>query len=98
MDSKIDDGGPAYPIANLDSPPSAWGMTLRDHFAVNADLSKDIEDDGCIDERTARNLMDGIAPPDWDDDFLNAQRWWAEAESRLRYIKADAMLKARRPA
>jgi len=70
-------------------------MTLRDHFAVCADLSKDIEYDGCIDARTALNLMDEITPPNWDDDYLTARHWWAEAESRLRYLKADAMLKAR---
>jgi len=32
--------------------------------------------------------------PSWDDP-LESVKWWADAEARLRLIKADAMLKAR---
>jgi hypothetical protein len=69
-------------------------MMLRDYMAIHADLSKDIEDDGCIARRLAIALMGGD-PPNWDDYYLDARLWWLEAESRLRYRKADAMLRAR---
>ena len=94
-------GEPGYKFKLVEpsqAPPeaeSAAGMSLRDQFAVSADLSKDLEEDGCIDQHTALSLMDGTAPPEWYDDHLNARRWWAEAESRLRYLKADTMLKVR---
>jgi hypothetical protein len=68
---------------------------LRDYFAAKADLSKDIERDGCIEQRLAVALMDGKNPPNWDDDFLAARIWWLEAEMRLRYMKADLMMKVR---
>ena len=70
------------------------GMTLRDYFAAKADLSKDIEKDGCIEQRLAQELMES-PPPNWDNEYLKARIWWLEAEMRLRYLKADAMLRAR---
>ena len=82
-------------LAAPPAPPAMQELDMRDYFAIHADLSQDITADGCIGDRIALNLMDGITLPNWDDDHLSARRWWAEAESRLRYMKADAMLKAR---
>ena len=94
-------GGPAFPVADpnkLDLPTldeyyrAASGMTLRDYFAAKANIGHEIEDDGCIGQRLALALMDGAMPPSWDNDYLEARIWWARAESRLRYMYADAML------
>lgn len=97
-----DDGGPAFPAPDAakarfgDSNPDAFlGMSLRDYFAAKADIRDDFDSDGCIDQRLAVALMDGETPPNWDNDYLEARVWWAKAESRLRYMKADAMIAAR---
>jgi hypothetical protein len=97
--NKINNGGPAFPVtpeneARMNGS-GGKGISARDYFAAKADISKDLEDDGCIAERLALNLMDGSPMPAWDSDYLAARIWWAEAEARLRYMKADAMLKAR---
>ena len=94
--SKQDNGGPAFPFVEPDTSCNVnEGMTLRDYFAAKADISKDIDDDGCITPRLAFSLMECASPPSWDDNYFEARLWWAEAEARLRYLKADAMLKAR---
>ena len=90
--SAKDNGGPAFPT---DRVLQASGMTLRDYFAAKADISSDIESDGCIYQRLAIALMGGDLPPSWDNDFFEARIWWARAESRLRYMKADAMIAER---
>lgn len=97
MNNKID-GGAAFPQSGC-AQYAQWapegGMTLRDYFAAHADISGDLEGDGCIEHRLALSLMNGEIPPSWDNDYLEARVWWASAESRLRYMKADAMLEAR---
>lgn len=90
--STKDNGGPAFPC---ELSTRFQGMTLRDYFAAKADISSDIESDGCIYQRLAIALMGGDLPPSWDNDFFEARIWWARAESRLRYMKADAMLAER---
>ncbi|WP_186181684.1 hypothetical protein [Burkholderia gladioli] len=92
--SKPDDGGPAFPIPGLQHDPDFNGMSLRDHFASVADLAGIIENGGVIEERLAKAIMGGN-PPDWDTDYVAAHTWWFEAEARVRYLKAEAMLKAR---
>lgn len=94
MTNKID-GGAAFPQSGYEQWAPEGGMTLRDYFAANSDISCDLEDDGCIGQRLAVSLMNGALPPSWDNDYLSARTWWAYAESRLRYMKADAMLEAR---
>lgn len=92
-----DDSFSAFPLPLGDEQINerSAGMSLRDYFAAKADISSDIENDGCIGQRLAVALMDGVYPPSWDDDYLAARIWWITAESRLRYIKADAMLAER---
>lgn len=96
----INDGGPAFPKTGRVSSENRRvedgqvGMTLRDYFAAHASITVDIEADGCINDRLAWNLMDRKAPS-WDSDYLAAREYWAEAEARLRYMKADAMIAAR---
>ncbi|WP_257828075.1 hypothetical protein [Burkholderia glumae] len=92
--SKPADGGPAFPIPGLQHDPDFNGMSLRDHFASIADLAGIIEHGGVIEERLAKAVM-GSNPPDWNGDYVAAHAWWFEAEARVRYMKADAMLKAR---
>lgn len=92
--SEIKDGGPAFPVPGLQHDEEFNGMSLRDHFAATADLHGIIEHDGCIEQRLAVNLM-GCQPPDWDTEYIAAHVWWFEAEARIRYMKADAMLRAR---
>jgi hypothetical protein len=67
----------------------ASSMTLRDHFAGQADgLEHDVHDDyaDCFnaDEKPPR------------DDWLAWAKWFAKADATLRYIIADAMLEARK--
>ncbi|MGV0128880.1 hypothetical protein [Burkholderia gladioli] len=85
------DGGPAFPVPELNW---AHGISLRDHLASIADLAGIIENGGVIEERLAKAIMGGN-PPDWDADYVAAHSWWFEAEARVRYLKADSMLKAR---
>ena len=89
-----DNGGPAFGELQQvgDVTMRDGGLSIRDYFAAKADISHEIEDDGCIGQRLAIALMDGAMPPSWDNDYLEARIWWARAESRLRYMKADAML------
>jgi hypothetical protein len=67
-------------------------ISLRDYFA--ATLEVPLEKDGCISQDMALQLMED-PPPDWDDDRVNAYKWWATAEARFRYLRADAMMKER---
>ncbi len=65
---------------------------LRDQFAANIAIDAD---DLC--RRSAEALMGAPAPnpPATQEGWIAAMQWSAEAEARLRYLKADAMLKAR---
>lgn len=63
-------------------------MTMRDHFAMHADIPQDIR------IQTAYELS-GISPPDDINDHIGWVKFWAAAEASMRYIKADAMLNAR---
>ena len=65
-------------------------MTLRDYFAASADV-------GDVDELNTVGgvrLM-GTDCPDSAADWPGHLAWWAEYRAKLRYIEADAMLKAR---
>lgn len=65
---------------------------LRDYLA--ATLEVPLEKDGCLPQDLAVHLMDE-PPPDWDSNRLDAYKWWAEAEAKFRYLRADAMLRVR---
>lgn len=107
--SKVDDGGPAFPnhkgshnrIGGMISgewESSATGLSVRDYFAAKANIGENTPT-----THQARGVM-GEEPPQWPPfgstvDFeqcLKCVKWWAEAEARLRYVYADAMLKARK--
>lgn len=74
------------------------GMTLLEYFAAHCIV--EVEDDGCVPERLARAVMDS-EPPKWENEggiygpSRAALEWWFEAEARLKFMKANAMLKAR---
>lgn len=93
MDPKSlpDGGGPAFPLHPdiRDDEPHA-GMSLRDYFATHCDI-------GDVDQLSVHfgvGLL-GRHPPMPHDDPLGCMQWWAEYRACLRYIEADAMVKAR---
>lgn len=86
--SKINDGGPALPHdgqANY-----TGGMTLRDYFAIHADIGP-----GPGMSAKAEEEFVGWKQPSFSTDPINHARWWAEYRAKLRYIEADAMLAGR---
>lgn len=101
-DEKKNDGGPAFPgygeqfVEGVHGiqPQSAYGMegspgmTLRDYFAAKADLGK-VE---FADLGVAEGLMGRKMPT---DDVAETIGWQAELTAKLRYMMADAMIKAR---
>lgn len=86
--SKQNDGGPAFPACNEAWNNDTMGMSLRDYFATHLQMHPD-----AIGPRTAEAVMGEPLPVEKDP--LTLLKWWANAEARLRYIHADAMLRAR---
>jgi len=64
------------------------GMTLRDYFANDADVKSEL--DG-ISTGKAIKLMGVDKIPTGDENFI----FWFELEAKLKYMKADSMLKQR---
>ncbi len=68
--------------------PAQSGVTLLDWFAATIRLEE-------ISINMATIIM-GEKPPQWGDgNDLECLKWWADAEARLRYLNADAMMKER---
>lgn len=101
-DKHINDGGPAFPGRWYDFQPCTgdqvvreqWdGMTLRDFFAAK---TEGLEEEVTLEYAEA---LAGRKRPDVvhgsPENILEWVRFWADADATLRYIKADAMLKAR---
>lgn len=65
---------------------------LLDHFASTAAIGRDAS--GNISTLSAKAVM-GEDPPDWEAAPAVAMQWWCDAEARIRYVKAEAMIKAR---
>jgi len=91
---KIKHGGQAFPMLGEAGYNSDWqtdgGMSLRDWFAGVYNLGAD-----GISKTWAEKVM-GSGAPDWMlDNGMDCIRWWCEAEARIRFLHADAMLKAR---
>lgn len=92
-DSKINDGGSAFPIRQVDGVhPTEPGMSVRDWLAGQVEVPDDL---GWV----ASALM-GEEPPKWtsEGDYeqsLVCAKWWAEARARYRLMDADAMIAAR---
>ena len=95
MSSQINDGGPAFP-----SPPSQYsngfystgnGMTLRDYFAA-AETLDDLED---LNMAGAVALAGPKPEGDWSSNPIEWLKWDARWRAEVRFIRADAMLRAR---
>ena len=80
-----DDGGSAFPH-HPEAFSSHKGMTLRDYFAVHADMSLQVNDTSWAEQF--------VGSP-FPDDILGQLKWQAELAAKCRYVLADAMLKAR---
>ena len=99
MKQKIETGGPAFPVSTAEASEghqdghNTWqfpGMTLRDYFAVHSDIG----DTTKLTISIGESLL-GRECPSWDSDIHGFLAWKAEVRATLRYIEADAMLKAR---
>lgn len=64
------------------------GMTLRDYFATHTEIDPDLS------SAYAKSVV-GREIPDYHGDPLGNALFWAEYRARVRYIEADAMLRAR---
>lgn len=69
------------------------GVTVLDFFAVHCDLDMHRGAQGGIGTITAKLVMNENPPA--DRGTIESLKWWAEAESRYRFLKAQAMVKAR---
>jgi len=91
--AKINTGGPAFPNIARDmneGQPWRWtdGLTLRDYAAIHADgMAADADD------RFAGEFNPDPRPD--KGNVLAWAKWFAKADARLRYIRADAMIAAR---
>ncbi|MBZ3665541.1 hypothetical protein [Pseudomonas monteilii] len=81
-------GGPAFPVPGLQDDESFNGMTLRDYFAAQVDVSDEVG------VRYAEEIV-GRAMPDFASAPLDNIAFWADYRAISRYIEADAMLAAR---
>jgi len=89
--SKIITGGPAFPATETHEyfgDQDHIGMTLRDYAAIHAD---GLDEDTVADYASTFNRD----PKPETGDYLGWAKWFAKADSRLRYIRADAMIAAR---
>lgn len=97
--SAQDNGGPAFPCSHQNqmngSPTEEMsGMTLRDYFAVHEPL----DPNESIGTALAEQLVGSPLPRNEDGtyDALAVSKYWARAEAEYRYMRADAMLEARK--
>ena len=97
--STKDTGGPAFPLPITRDPNGgifdprgygAEGISARDYFAAHANI-------GNVDELTQAGgeaLLQRPCPP-WNIALIGCLTWWADYRAAMRYIEADAMLRAR---
>jgi hypothetical protein len=99
-EKKIDVGGQAFPEGgvldgdrNQVNPIGAYfdagGMTVRDYMAAHVDISEPISVTTAM-MVTRRNL------PDTPHYSKETMLFWADARAALRYMEADAMIRARK--
>jgi hypothetical protein len=84
--SNIETGGPAFPAevwAPDGVPEHSEGMTLRDYMAVHIKIHDDVK------TQAYEGVM-GQPFPSYAQS-IDRVRWMAEAEAKLRYLKADAI-------
>lgn len=101
----VDDGGPAFPVDTgrqedgtygHQTGGSTWqsgGMTLRDYMAAH--VGADVDMAAQYAESLVGSPMPKQSTPLRPTYWREVAAWWAEAEAVQRYLKADAMLKAR---
>lgn len=103
--AEIENGGPAFPTKHpaLDPRASGFftedGMTLRDYFAAHEQLDPNESIGLALAERLAgrphpapRDITGNIKS---GGDPVEVAVFWADAEAAYRYLRADAMLRAR---
>lgn len=101
-----DHGGPAFPLppeiwgAHFDDPASYPGMSLRDYFAAAEQLTE-WDHPECVASIPMCEALAGRKIPEhgWSahtpEEWLAHLRWEADWRAALRYLRADAMLRAR---
>lgn len=97
MSTQINTGGPAFPVCfdHVESLSEHPGMSLRDRFAAHETLSDHDHPDVLMPDKIAIALAGPRPEGDWFTNSLEWLKWEALYRARLRYIRADAMLKAR---
>ncbi len=91
------DGGPAFPILERGGNGlelTCVGMSLRDYFAAHVDMG----DMDSYSQTTGEWLLGRPCPVANPETVKECLEWWAEYRSVLRFIEADAMIKAREEA
>lgn len=99
MSTPMDNGGPAFPCP-IDED-GGWynkeanGMTLRDWFAGQETLSDYDHPDAWEAYDIALELVNG-PHPDTETNPLGYYKWECEARAKIKLMRADAMLAARK--
>lgn len=94
MPDRITDGGPAFPVTGLQHDEAFNGATLRDYFAAHVQVDSTRIHVDLARKLTGREFPDPDKQSDWTP--LAAAKFWADAEAAYRYMRADAMLRARK--
>lgn len=90
--NKIEDGGPAFPVPEEANINNQEGMTLRDWFAAEC---------GGVAEGCSKDVGEALTGRPFPTAEIGHPRtlaqmlWWADVDATYRYMRADAMLKAR---
>ncbi len=104
MAEKSHNGGPAFPGIRIEAgdnynPPKQIhrsGMTLRDYLAAHEQLDPNQSIGKTLAEKlTGRRLPEMTDFVNQYEFALAAAIFWADAEAAYRYLRADAMLRAR---
>ena len=103
--SKPNDGGPAFPVPMVPyrdgfTEVKEGGMSLRDWFAGQERLADWDNSDAVMQRAMAEALAGQPQPPNgWAGkttaELIAMLRWEAEWKAALKYLRADAMMKAR---
>ena len=90
--SEINTGGPAFPLFDIDIGKVCEGMTLRDYFASNLPDEPTGDDYHAI---IKESLVGRRQPVANQDGWIAVIQFEADFRAAWRYMRADAMLKAR---
>jgi len=102
-DSKPFDGGPAFPFkcqGQTTGPEIYYGMSLRDWFAGNDDLTdwnKVNMEPAMMEALAGRKIPECVKSriPNSEQDWLELLEFLSLVRAKLRYMRSDAMVKAR---